>query len=543
MKIEPNVKKSSRHLRIFPLLALVTLTANAATTGPGEAEMSDAAAKKIWTFRTDDTVVKVAVSGNKQYIVGLENPTKSWNWTPNPSEVPLLSHVSFGSTNLPMTPDWVYRDAMVEKSAGEYKVTLRFTSSTPNLELKSYWQARKGCGPVENWMTVENKTGQNVIYKYADVISSCLTAVADGKVDLWRFRREFVGRNDGGVFVDSLSQNSKIVSLIQGDPIDILPYVVMDVGRTHGLYIGYGWDLGQFVNSTGSDPQSVVTKFNLGDSGEISEEDGKVLNIPYTFYGAYKGDVDDGCNNMKRWFWNYKVPGSLRDNVGEPLVELHVPFYDEAGWSSYLKAHPLKTWGVDLVKMDINWLIPGDHHLDWNPDPKKWPKGLTFGAMAHSNNLKDALYMDYTYQGANLATTQGREAQEQALLERYDKGWYDYWRTDGAPENQDTYLQHEGFIAVIDFMIAKRPGFRWENCCNGGRIKSFDTAQRMTFMTTEDYAKAITFRQAFYANSYVLNPVQLKADIALDWGDAHTVAWDKYNFRSGLLGAIMVCGS
>jgi len=65
----------------------------------------------------------------------------------------------------------------------------------------------------------------------------------------------------------------------------------------------------------------------------------------------------------------------------------------------------------------------------------------------------------------------------------------------------------------------------------------------MTFMTTEDFAKAITYRQAFYGNSYVLNPVQLKADIAVDWGDAHTLAWAKYNFRSGLLGTIMVCGS
>ena len=41
-----------------------------------------------------------------------------------------------------------------------------------------------------------------------------------------------------------------------------------------------------------------------------------------------------------------------------------------------------------------------------------------------------------TYQDADLATTAGRNAEKKALLERYDKGWYDYWRSDfelGSP--------------------------------------------------------------------------------------------------------------
>jgi len=24
-------------------------------------------------------------------------------------------------------------------------------------------------------------------------------------------------------------------------------------------------------------------------------------------YGTYKGDTDAGSNDMKRWFWNYKI--------------------------------------------------------------------------------------------------------------------------------------------------------------------------------------------------------------------------------------------
>ena len=54
-------------------------------------------------------------------------------------------------------------------------------------------------------------------------------------------------------------------------------------------------------------------------------------------------------------------------------------------------------------------------------------------------------------------------------------------------EAHNNYLSHEGFLEVVDYMIANRPGFRWENCSGGGSKKSFDMAERMTFITTEDY--------------------------------------------------------
>ena len=140
-----------------------------------------------------------------------------------------------------------------------YTVTLRFTSSKPKLELKSNWRARKGCGPVEHWMTVENKTGGNITYNCADIISSNLTSKADTTVTLWRFDREQVGRPGNGVNKNRLGANTLIVSMVQsaydisGDRSDaILPFLIMDVVSAHGLYIGYGWDFGMFVTSTGS---------------------------------------------------------------------------------------------------------------------------------------------------------------------------------------------------------------------------------------------------------------------------------------------------
>jgi hypothetical protein len=520
-----------------------------------------------WQLKTDDTHLTIAVVNNRQEIYELKNPGNDWNWTQIPSEVPLLNRVIIATkdasnVNWIRNPDWKYQDAVVDYSDG-YMVTLRFTSSNPELELKSNWRARKGCGPVEHWMTVENKTGKVIRYSYWDVISSNLTVTADVSVKLWRFYRQPIGKPNGGLEATSLKANSRILSIISnevnhGDPETILPFEMIDAGSKHGLYIGYGWNFGRFVTSTGSNPHLITTMFNLGDIGTIVKEDGKVLNVPYTFYGTYIGDVDDGSNRMKKWFWNYRMTKTLRENNNEPLVELHAPYYDEAGWTAYLKNHPLKSWGVDLIKVDISWMLSGSFSnwinevekvRNWNPDPVKWPNGVTFKKIAHENNLKASLYLPNSYQSANLGLTEGKEAQRHAVLDRYDKGWYDYWRTDGMfNSNPYNYASHEGFLEIVDYMIANRPDFRWEACGGGGCLKSFDIAERMTFLTIEDYGRANTYRMAYYGNSYVFNPVQLKADIAVDWGlgsgvPDSSLEWDKYNFRSGLMGSMMVGGS
>lgn len=519
-----------------------------------------------WHLKTTDTHLKLAVIDNHQVIVELRNAANGWNWTPKPSEVPLLNRVLLATTDAynvdwNRNPKWVYQDAVVDTSDG-YMVTLRFISSGPKLEVKSYWRARKGCGPVEHWMTVQNQSGTLLSYSYWDIVSANLTVTADTPVDLWRFYRQSIGKNNGGIDVFPLKENTQITSIIsneinQGDPEPFLPFEVLDCGSRHGLYIGYSWDFGKFETNTGRDPHTVNTKFHLGDVGCVKSPHGGLLSTPYTFYGTYTGDVDDGSNRMKRWFWNYRIPKSLRENDNEPLVELHGPFYDEAGWANYLKNHPLKSWGVDLIKMDVSWMMPGDfsnwanetqYMLSWKPYPAKWPNGMSFGKLAEEHQLQASLYLPNMCNGANITTEAGRKAQIQSLLDRYDNKWYHYYRTDGHINLDHSVPGHDAFLSIVDYLIANRPGFRWEHCSGGGCRKSFDLAERLTFMTIEDLARAHTYRWAYFGNSYVFNPVQLKADISIDWGlgpnwvDDGSIAWDKYNFRTGLMGAMMVSG-
>ncbi len=141
-----------------------------------------------WQLATDDTHMTIAVADNRPAIYELTNPAQGWNWTPVHAEFPLLGRVIVGKSQTPTIPDWTYQDAAEDETDGR-KITLRFTSTAPKLELKSIWWARKGPGPVEQWMTVQNQTGEDLMLHGLDMVSADISVVANSAVTLWRFNK------------------------------------------------------------------------------------------------------------------------------------------------------------------------------------------------------------------------------------------------------------------------------------------------------------------------------------------------------------------
>jgi hypothetical protein len=144
--------------------------------------------------------------------------------------------------------------------------------------------------------------------------------------------------------------------------------------------------------------------------------------------------------------------------------------------------------------------------------------------------------MGGTYNDCDLTILAGRDAELEAVLARYDKGWFDMWRTDlyTAPKEPmpQTYQGVANFLYIQDQLIKNRPGYRYENCCNGGKYKGFAICRRMTFCTMNDRDNnAAETRTTYFANSYAINPVQLKSDL----GPATTA----YDLRTDMLGSIL----
>jgi len=267
---------------------------------------------------------------------------------------------------------------------------------------------------------------------------------------------------------------------------------------------------------------------------------------------------------MKRWFWNYKITPTLKNNPGEPLIEYCIPG-NEAQLTEYYKKYPVAEWGAELGKIDIDWLdgsgtdwTKGNFkkYAFWKPDSVKWPHGMTAGEIVHRNNQKLSLYMNFTFEWNDIGTEAGKEREKNALLTRYDQWHYDYWRSDMLLEAKFNYLSHESLLEILDYMIANRPDFRYEHCGNGGLLKDFTTLQRISVFTNEDSGGPEYHRESFYSCSFMINPVQIKTDIGMNLGphgevpknggytpDSGTIndspEWVSYILRTGFMGANM----
>ena len=484
-----------------------------------------------WTLSTEDTELTVTVAGGTASLTRLRNPAQQWNWIAAPSRLPLPS---IRRGDKPQALHWEFREAIEDKTQ-DHEVTLRFTCSDPALELKSHWQARPGPGPVEHWASLENQSDGPVTFG-PEIAAAAVGLTADAAVTLHWAEKTAVG--EGKVRQESLGPNFTFKT-----DSGTIPLLLLGVGARHGVYLGFEWELGGFRGKSEADALYLSVAVHP-ITEHVVRGKGEVFLIPSVYYGAYQGDLDDGGNRFKRWFWNHKITRSLHDHQDEPWVEVCMQDIGGKGDSSITGQTPLSAYtrlaavGAECVKMDF-WDGSGKcwyTDRDWTFHPQFWPTGFDFAAKAHQAGLKASLYMGGTYKDADLATRAGRDAELEAVLSRYDQGWFDVWRTDlyTAPKEPmpQTYEGVSSFLHIQDHLISQRPGYRYENCCNGGKYKGFAICRRMTFCTMNDVDNtAWKTRTTYYANTFAINPVQLKSDL----GPAETA----YDLRTDMLGSIL----
>jgi alpha-galactosidase len=92
---------------------------------------------------------------------------------------------------------------------------------------------------------------------------------------------------------------------------------------------------------------------------------------------------------------------------------------------------------------------------------------------------------------------------------------------------------------MVDTLAREIPGFQWENCSGGGRIKDFGAMSRAVKIFNSDTYSALHVRQAFFDSSYAFHPMQLEGHLGSTDGRFRPrgVAGMKYAFRSMSMGA------
>ncbi|MEI8123063.1 MAG: hypothetical protein WCI20_13580, partial [bacterium] len=462
-----------------------------------------------WTLTTDDTHLNLSVANHRISIDSLKNPKQNWNWTPVASEVPLIKSIVINGK--PQSPDWKYQNATVDRTTGT-TVTLMFISTAPQLELKSIWRVRPGVGPVEHRIDIVNKTAGEVVFKGDDIEAANLNVVADKPVQFFPLDAGKVG----------YGENTP------------LPYQIVKVESAHGIYFAYDYGCGQYqATRDPANPLRVNCRFWVGSGVSTTIAAGETFHLPGIMIQPYQGDEDDAANRFRKWFWNYEITPSLKNNPNEPPIELCNPPGPD-GQPDFLvnqaKTNDFASWGVGCLKTDFwHW---GTKHA----------KSDEIAAALHAKGIKLSMY----FNGNDMVAKPDDQVALTILLDEAKKSKFDYYRTDiytGPPfVDLSNYQSVESFKRRLETLA--KAGVGWENCANGGNVRSLDICRRMTFMTHSDRSGLRSFFVHVYHWSYLMPPIQIKSDYWVCEGGGKggssengkvTVAW----LRGYLLGAIL----
>ena len=470
-----------------------------ATAGAVQASKTVAlpASKLTHTLVTEDTSLTLCVAGNQMYIISLKNPQQGWDWAQEDSSapVPLPSKVSGQAVK------WEYAGHSLDTTNGN-RLVLSFTSASPKMDLRSVWRARPGVGPVEHQISVINESDGPIVFLGDDVEAANLNVVADQPVQFFPLDAAVVGHGEGTP----------------------LPYQIVKVGSAHGIYFAYDYGCGQYqATRDPANPLRVNCRFWVGNKVSTTIAAGETYHLPGIMIQPYKGDEDDAANHFRKWFWNYEITPSLKNNPNEPPIQTcYNP--PEDGQPDFLlnavRTIDFAEWGVGCFKTDF-----------WH-----WEKGHArsdeIAAALHAKGIKLSMY----FNGQVMVAKPDDQVALTILLNEAKKSHFDYYRSDIY--NGPCYVDLRNYHSVESFKrrleTLAKAGVGWENCANGGNVRSLDVCRRMTFMTHSDDSGLRQFFNHVYHWSYLMPPIQLKADYAVGAVNSSTA-----DLRGFLLGSIL----
>lgn len=542
---------------VAALVMGAVLASAGSTTGRAAAPAQDAQPRQAEQFvlSTDDTRLTVGVNNEQQLCIYELSGPDGWNWTSTASVFPLVDRVEVDGAQI--TPAWTLSRADKVQRDGA-TVELVFTCANPAMELKSVWQARKGPGPVHVSMFLVNKSDKVVTIHAQESVDVCV-AGPGRDTSVWYIKDDGSLPDATGVYHDALVENyRKELSISEGE--DFIPLAVVDAGGAHGVYFGWEWSIGRMAIAAHAAPAGARVQAGSGDRFKTDLAAGETFEVPPAFIGAYHGDLDDAANSLHKYLFNYAVPAVLREDATYPKVEWNAFAATGQGQGSWTptetKYYPLiddiAPLGFDDIVIDVGWW---DGDTTNQPHPpvghaKFWPQGMLAACQyAHQHGMRFGLYWNCN---SSMTTADGMQHRKDDIHHLFDQFRVDFYRSDGTDGNviqtgeagpgsrahyaEDVgYWQTRGFYDVTDWLQAHVPGFCYENCSGGGRIKDYGVMKRAMRIQDQDRYYPIDARRAFWDASYALHPMQIST-LSGSWAEWQA-SGSVYEFRSASLGA------
>ena len=494
-----------------------------------------------WTLATDDTRISLGVTARGDLTIReLSCPAVGRNWISRPVSVELWPVAVVAGQQQALRWRWV---KTLEGDRGGKQLAFLFVCDDPTLEAESHWQASPGPGPIQHRLTIRNRSDRPVRIGEQPTFDLDLA----GAAALWSFHSDGITPDPVGVYRQPLATEppGRRYSVRTVPTGEFIPYVVFEADQPHGVYVGLEWSCCRIETVTLAGEAAPGVRVRAGNRGDLREElaPGQACEIRPGLIGAYRGDLDDAGNRLRRWLAKYRLPEILRQDTGYPKVQWNAfgatgktpGSWDPVEKKYYPLIDDIAPLGFEEVMIDVAWWDGSEP----DSDPVDWAAGMKQAAdYAHDKGLRFGLYWTDNLDMANPADRQRRAERITRLFREYHA---DMWRSDctrgeviGA-----SFAATRGFYEMVDTLARQIPNFQWENCSGGGRIKDFGAMSRAVKIFNSDTYSALHVRQAFYDSSYVLPPRQLEGHLGSTDGGFRPrgVAGMKYAFRSMSLGA------
>lgn len=543
------------------------------------------------TIETSDTSVRVEASGSGLQLISLTGGRTEW--TPASARAGLMPFVRtaiVGGRTLALEWKLVRQADAPAPSVGHAFI---FGCKEPNLELVSIWTGTNGPGPVEHALQIMNRGTQEVELPLQTSLAFDSVSAPDGHVLENGWIEKGAGRPTGiGVHytpvAEDFAQNLDSTGYSPDDPQEPIPWTVIhDPSAKRGWYAGVEFsgrariaikrEQGQLHVEAGLRPE---------DGYHARVAPGESLRLPSVFLGCYQGEVDDGCNQMRRW---------IKANICPPARDKHYPLLCNNSWGSGMAVDEKlartmidesSELGLEMFHIDAGWFRGVG---DWFPNAK-FPQGLaTISDYAHSKGLKFGLWVGWT-QGGNQRDQTGPDRP----LSVFDPGMKDWFPDDVAADWKPAeftgetvcltdpraekwclnalrrivkdykldLLEHdqrmiidscsrtshvhtasqtdaaaratEAYYRIYDTLRRENPALLFEDCVNGGRMVDFGVIRRVDYISITDTYDPLSNRRAFFDASHVVPPAQCECYIENHPGK--TPGNFVYMLRSGMMG-------
>jgi hypothetical protein len=545
-----------------------------------------------WRLSTDDTLVVVGVRDGMPVVTQVSSTKRDSNWLLSPVPEVLLSSVTQQGTSSPTK--WQYEGGAFDSSSGQ--LVLRFSNSSPALELQSIWRARPGRGPVEHWLTIANHSGAAITIGHQDsLVLSHLAIPADEALDAWWIKRGAGNANtEGDTLVRTLGRNSdETLTSNPNEGASPVPWLALQAGTSHGMYVGWEFSgIGRIhfhsVSEGGAaaDTGPAQLGIEVGNVPEFKTDvaAGETFLVPAAFVGCYTGDVDDGSYSLHRFIMEKLLPKFPKGYVYPTLA--YNLYLDSGGANAEEKgvlasAALAKELGFETFVVDAMWFPQSGA---WYWDPKRFPNGSRpIEEYLHSHHMYFGLWMAYT-QGSDsddpralsikqhpdwfianpkldpeghinwdavidLGYDPARDWAEQATQRVVSEYKVDYFKTDYTPivtKCEQTNHRHHygvdvsywstlGYYAVQEALIKKFPNLILEGCSGSGHIKDFGDIQRVHMIAMNDTLSSLPNRQGTYDSTFAFPPAALMNYTYENFYDSVSDAPEAYFWRSSMM--------